>query len=325
MAVYTEVSFEQADAFVQSLGAGALRSIEPILAGIENTNYFVSTAAGEWVLTLFERLSDDELPFYLRLMQHLAMREVPAPRPRADSQGRLLHRLCNKPAALLERLPGRSVLAPQVAHIAAVGTMLAHLHAAACDFPDAQPHPRGLAWWRLTAPQVLPFLDPARAALLRDELAFLQQAYSDAALPQGVIHADLFRDNVVFDSDVGKPLLSGIFDFFFAGVDAWAFDIAVCLNDWCIDQATGRLVDEHAVAFVAAYESVRALTPGERQAMPMLLRAAAFRFWLSRLWDLYLPRDAALLRAHDPQHFERVLCQRRRRPWQPPYREPAVK
>jgi len=317
MAVYTEVSFEQAGALAQRLGVGALRSIEPILAGIENTNYFVTTADGQWVLTLFERLGAAELPFYLRLMQHLARRGVPAPQPRADGGGRLLHHLCGKPAALLERLSGRAVMAPQATHLSQIGAMLARLHLAAADFAQPQPHPRGLDWWQQTVPQVLPFLDAARAQLLCDELDYQQARYRDPALPHGVIHADLFRDNTVFDIDAGEPVLSGIFDFFFAGVDAWLFDIAVCLNDWCIDASTGRLIEGHAHTFVAAYETVRPLQPAERDAMPAMLRAAALRFWLSRLWDLHLPRDAALLRAHDPGHFERVLRLRRQQPWHP--------
>ena len=320
MAVYTEVSFAQADAFVSKLAHGPLHDVRPILAGIENTNYFVSSASGEWVLTLFERLQADELPFYLQLMQHLARRGLPVPRPQADRSGRLLHELVGKPAALLNRLPGRAVLQPNNEHLDQVGRMLARLHQAAADLPQRQPHARGLAWWSATVPQVLPFLDGERAALLRDELAF-QQAQADALarLPRGVIHADLFRDNVVFDGSAQAPALSGIFDFFFAGVDSLLFDIAVCLNDWCIDQGSGRLIDERARRFVAAYEQVRALQSAERQALPALLRAAAFRFWLSRLWDLHLPRDASLLRAHDPAHFERVLRQHLIRPWQAIY------
>ena len=318
MAVYTELSFEQVDAFVQTLAHGPLQRVQPILAGIENSNYFISTASGEWVLTLFERLRADELPFYLQLMQHLARRGLPVPQPQADNTGRLLHELAGKPAALLNRLAGRAVLQPEAEHIGQLGRMLARLHHATADFPQRQPHARGLAWWAVTVPQVLPFVDAERAALLRDELQFQQaQAGAVARLPHGVIHADLFRDNVVFDGPAGAPTLSGMFDFFFAGVDSLLFDIAVCLNDWCIDHASGRLSDSRANTLLAAYETQRALQPAERHALPAMLRAAAYRFWLSRLWDLYLPRDASLLRAHDPMHFERVLRQHLTRPWQP--------
>jgi homoserine kinase type II len=323
MAVYTEVSFEQADRFVQALGRGRLSALQPIAGGIENTNYFASTEQGEWVLTLFERLSREELPFYLRYMQHLARHGIPVPEPQADPAGQILHELNGRPAALLDRLNGRHVLAPDLQHIAQVGEMLARLHLAGADFELRQPHLRGLDWWIQTVPTVLPFLDAERARLLREELHFQQSVAASAAaatLPRGAIHGDLFRDNVVFDASDdtdGRDRLSGLFDFFFAGVDTFLFDLAVCLNDWCIDPASGRLIEPQAAALCDAYHRVRPLTGAELRLMPGLLRAAALRFWLSRLWDLHLPRDATLLTAHDPEHFERVLCRRIESPWHP--------
>ncbi|MGL6109209.1 MAG: homoserine kinase [Rubrivivax sp.] len=322
MAVYTEVSFEQADRFVQGLGRGRLIALRGITAGIENTNYFATTEQGEWVLTLFERLSSEELPFYLNYMQHLARHALPVPQPQADAAGQILHQLNGRPAALVNRLRGRHVLAPDLQHIAQLGQMLAHLHLAGADFAGCQPHLRGLAWWIDTVPLVLPFLDDERARLMREELAFQRAVAASgaaAALPHGVIHADLFRDNVVFDEVDAQDRLSGLFDFFFAGIDSLLFDLAVCLNDWCIDQPSGRLVDEQAEAFCAAYGQVRNLSGAELRLMPAMLRAAALRFWLSRLWDLHLPRDASLLEARDPTHFERVLRDRIERPWHPPH------
>jgi homoserine kinase type II len=320
MAVYTEVRFEQADAFVRGLGRGRVTALRGIAAGIENTNYFVSTDQGEWVLTLFERLSGEQLPFYLRYMQHLAQHGIPVPEPQPDASGEILHHLCGRPAALVNRLPGRHVLAPELPHLEQMGAMLARLHRAGADFPLQQPHLRGLAWWIATVPEVLPFLDEPRAQLLRDELTFQRSVAATpaaAALPRGAIHADLFRDNVVFDEVAGEDRLSGLFDFFFAGIDSLLFDLAVCLNDWCIDQSSGRLLEDHAGAFCDAYQQVRPFSSGELRLMPALLRAAALRFWLSRLWDLHLPRDATLLQAKDPGHFERVLRQRIERPWHP--------
>jgi homoserine kinase type II len=320
MAVYTEVRFEQADAFVRSLGRGRLTALHGIGAGIENTNYFAATDQGEWVLTLFERLAPEQLPFYLRYMQHLARHGLPVPEPQADAQGRLLHALCGRPAALLTRLPGRHVLAPDAAHVEQVGEMLARVHQAGSDFELRQPHLRGLDWWIATVPEVLPFLDDARAQRLRDELQFqrgVAAGAAAAALPRGPIHADLFRDNVVFDAAGGADRLSGLFDFFFAGVDSLLFDVAVCLNDWCIDLQSGRLRENLAAAFCDAYQRVRPFTGAEARLMPALLRAAALRFWLSRLRDRHLPRDAALLHAKDPAHFERVLADRIERPWHP--------
>jgi homoserine kinase type II len=328
MAVFTEVSADEASAFVARLSVGKLSDLRGIQAGIENSNFFLDTqdkgTTRHWVLTLFERLSFEQLPFYLELMRHLALRGIPVPMPQADASGAILHTLKGKPAALVDRLPGGHQLAPDADHCSQVGAMLARMHEAAHDLPLQQPNLRGLAWWVETVPLVRPFLGDAQRALIDSELAFQQQLAASpayASLPRGPIHADLFRDNVMFEPGGahgrGHERLCGFFDFYFAGVDALLFDIAVCLNDWCIDLASGRLVDERAQAFVAAYETVRPLSANERRLMPALLRGAALRFWLSRLWDFYLPRDAALLKAHDPSHFERVLRARVAVPWHP--------
>jgi len=319
MAVYTEVSFDEAAALVAGLGLGSLTSLTGIRSGIENTNYFADTGQGRYVLTVFERLTFEQLPFYLRLMKHLADRGIPVPGPKANAAGEILHKVQGKPAAVVDRLRGSHRLAPDAHHCASLGAMLARMHAAGADFPMHQPNLRGLPWWNETVPVVLPFLTDAQRELLSTELAFQQQVDASpayAALPRGPIHADLFRDNAMFDaSPAGDDQLTGLFDFYFAGVDTLLFDIAVCLNDWCIDLETGRLDETRAAVLVAAYSTVRALNPNERRLLPALMRAAAFRFWLSRLWDLHLPRDASLLTAHDPTHFERVLRERIAAPW----------
>jgi homoserine kinase type II len=309
MAVFTEVPFEEAAALLRGLELGELRAKAPCYGGIENTNYFVDTDRGEYVLTLFERLAWEQLPFYLHLMQHLASRDVPVPRPAPDAEGRILHRLKGKPAAVVGRLHGRSELTPDARHCGAVGEMLARMHLAGRDYDRHQPNPRGLPWWKETVPVLLPYVGEAQRTLLLDELGFQTQiaASSDyAALPRGPVHADLFRDNVMFE----EGCLSGFLDFYFAGCDTFLFDIGVCLNDWCVDLDNGRADAERTVAFLTAYESVRPLVPEERRLLPALERAAALRFWISRLWDHYVPREAAVLKAHDPSHFERVLRQR---------------
>ncbi|AWI52810.1 homoserine kinase [Aquabacterium olei] len=314
MAVFTEVSPQEAADLLSTLNLGTLQSMQGCASGIENTNYFVSTDRGDYVLTLFERLSFAQLPFYLKLMHHLAARGIPVPAPQADAQGEILHTLKGKPAAVVTRLKGRNQLSPQVADCAQVGAMLARMHLAGADYPLQQPNLRGLPWWTETVPVVLPFLSAEQAAMIIDELAFQQALAATpayAGLPRGPVHADLFRDNVMFDG----PTLSGFFDFYFAGVDTFGFDIAVCLNDWCIDLATGALDEARAAAFVAAYDAVRPLTHEEQALLPALLRGAALRFWTSRLWDFHLPRDAAMLQPHDPSHFERVLTLRRNQPW----------
>ncbi len=311
MAVFTEVTPAQAAALLRPLGLGELIELRGCPGGIENTNYFASVRAAsgerhEYVLTLFERLGFEQLPFYLYLMQHLAAKGIPVPNPAPDASGNILHRLQGKPAAVVNKLRGHSELSPQTGHCAQLGTLLARMHLAALDYPRQQPNLRGLAWWNETAPLVLPHLAPEQADLLRSELA-LQNALllSDdyQSLPRGPVHADLFRDNAMFEG--GE--LTGVFDFYFAGCDTWLFDLGVCLNDWCIDLASGQPDAARSHALLEAYQRVRPFTAAEQALLPMLLRAAALRFWLSRLWDWYLPRSAALLQPHDPTHFERVL------------------
>jgi homoserine kinase type II len=313
MAVFTEVPESEAGALLRALKLGELRGLRGIQGGIENTNYFVTAedllGRREYVLTLFERLTAQQLPFYLHLMKHLAQRGIPVPDPAGDANGDILHTVCGKPAALVDRLPGHSELAPTAHHCTEVGAMLARMHLAARDYNRSQPNLRGLSWWNETVPVVLPFVEPAQADLLRAELAYQNHVAGSAAyaaLPRGPIHADLFRDNVMFDG--GR--LTGFFDFYFAGVDSWLFDIAVCLNDWAIDLATGADDAGRASAFLAGYASVRPLSAAERQLLPAMARAGALRFWISRLWDFHLPREASLLKPHDPGHFERVLRQR---------------
>ncbi len=323
MAVYTEVPFSDAARLVAGLGIGELRELTPCAGGIENTNYFATTSTGRYVLTLFERLGAEALPFYLGLMKHLADRGVPVPAPHADASGSLLLRLAGKPAAVVDRLPGDHRLAPDATDCARVGAVLAKLHLAGRDFAAEQPNLRGLAWWNETVPVVLPHLAPGQAELMSDELAFQRQLGASAALaalPRGVVHGDLFRDNIMFVGDE----VAGVFDFYFAATDCLLYDIAVALNDWCIDLASGRLDEDRAGVFVGAYAGHRPLDPTELRLLPALMRAAAFRFWLSRLWDVHLPRSAVLLTAHDPTHFERVLRQRRESPWHPAGRPGAL-
>ena len=316
MAVYTEVTPAAAQELLQQLHLGELQALRGIEGGIENTNYFVTTRSGEWVLTLFERLTFDQLPFYLHLMKHLAQHGIPVPDPAADANGHILHRVCDKPAAVVNRLRGHSVLAPQPSHCAAVGALLARMHLAGRDYEREQPNLRGLAWWNETVPVVLPHLQLDQAALLRAELAYQNHVAASSAfraLPRGPIHADLFRDNVLFEDDI----LTGFFDFYFAGVDSWLFDIAVCMNDWCVDLPTGAHDVARATALLNAYASVRPLCAAERQLLPAMARAGALRFWISRLWDYHLPREASMLKPHDPRHFERVLRERVLNPVRP--------
>ncbi|MES2758627.1 MAG: homoserine kinase [Pseudomonadota bacterium] len=309
MAVFTAVSLDDLTHWIEQFPLGKAIAIKGIASGIENSNFFITTERGEFVLTIFENLTFEQLPFYLQLMRHLADRGVLVPAPVANDRGELVVALHGKPAAIVSKLDGTSQMDPQPAHCAAVGAMVARMHLAARDFPLSQPNLRGLDWWSETTPKVLPFLSGDNAALLRAEMAF-QQAYAagDAyrRLARGPVHADLFRNNVMFDGD----RLTGFFDFYFAGCDSWLFDLAVTVNDWCIAPDTGVLDAARVRAMLDAYHAVRPFTPEEGASWQAMLRAAALRFWLSRLYDFYLPREAEMLTPHDPTHFERILRER---------------
>jgi len=258
-------------------------------------------------------LTAKQLPFYIELMHHLAQRGVPVPQPQTRLDGSRLSTVLQKPAAIVNRLPGGYEPAPSLAHCALAGQTLAQAHLAAKDFNLSQPNLRGLAWWEQTAPVVLPYLTPALAELLSNTLAeqramALTPDYK--TLPFGPAHCDLFRDNVLFAGTHTKPQMGGLIDFYFAGCDTWLFDVAVCVNDWCIDLATGIVKPAYATAWLSAYASLRPFTAAEHRLWPSILRAAALRFWISRLYDFYLPRSAQTLKPHDPTHFERVLQQR---------------
>ncbi|NDC61172.1 MAG: homoserine kinase [Betaproteobacteria bacterium] len=313
MAVFTEVSEQHARELLDHLCIGEWVSMQGIRSGIENTNYFLTTDQGDYVLTVFERLSHAQLPFYLYLMKHLAERGFAVPHPQSNQQGDILLTLLDKPAAVVNRLAGQSEMNPQSVHCMAMGRTLAQMHLAAQDFEPWQSNLRGLAWWNDTVPQILPFLSDSQTQLLSHELAFQNHvsglsAYT--AMPRGPVHADVFRNNVMFVGDE----LTGVFDFYFAGVDHWLFDLGVCVNDWCIDQDTGSIDEQRLQAMLNAYQTIRPLQAAERQLFNALLRAAALRFWISRLWDFHLPRQASMLQAHDPEHFQRVLQQRVQHP-----------
>jgi homoserine kinase type II len=301
MAVFTSVSRAELTAWLGDYSLGQLLELQGIASGIENTNYFVTTSNGRFVLTLFEILSADELPFYLNLMAHLARHGIPCPNPVANRSNQFLGTLKGKPACIVSRLSGKSTTAPSSAQCASIGAMLGQMHIAGQSFSQIMPNPRGAAWRAATAPQVQSFLDAQQAALLESEVT-LQAKQDWTSLPQGVIHADLFRDNVLLEEN----RVGGLIDFYFACSDALLYDVAITVNDWCMN-ADGTLDPAKTRSFLRAYHAVRPLLDSEHGAWPLLLRVAALRFWLSRLFDKYLPRDGELIHAHDPHHFERIL------------------
>jgi len=314
LSVYTHVSEEELSAWLLQYSVGRLAGCEPIKAGIENSNYFVTTTQGRYVLTLFERLPAAELPFYLDLMAHLARHGIPCPAPIADLSDRYLQSLKGKPAALVSRLPGKSIERPDAAACGELGALLARMHLAARSYGAYLENPRGPKWWRVAAREVKDFLDKDKYELLEREIEFqAQHRFPD--LPRGPVHADLFRDNALFE----RGRISGVIDFYFAGVDCLLYDVAVCVNDWClVDPAGDGVLDaERTRALLAAYHAVRPLTGIEGEAWPVVVRAAALRFWLSRLHDLHLPRPGPMVHAHDPEQFRRILASRvaRGAPW----------
>lgn len=301
MSVFTPVTEPQLRDFLGAYDLGELVVYRGIEEGIENTNFFLTTTHGEFVLTLFERTPAADLPYFLGVMDHLARAGIPSARPMKRRSGEVLGSLNGRATAIVERLPGGGLDQPGVGQAHALGQVLARMHLAAADFPAQRDNCRGPAWWTPAAQQLQAKLPAEQWALLQDELAF-QAEVDQSALPGGVIHADLFRDNALFDGE----RLTGLIDFYYACNDAWAYDVAVCVNDWAIN-ATGRFNPEVYQALVGAYAAQRPFTAAEQQAWPAQLRRAALRFWVSRLLDWHFPREGELTYSKDPVEFERVL------------------
>ena len=301
MAVFTRVTEADITVWLNNYSLGTLLELQGIASGIENTNYFVTTSNGRFVLTLFEKLTSDELPFYLNLMAHLARHGIPCPSPVADKNNRFLGALNGKPACIVSRLSGKSVIEPSAANCAAVGAMLGQMHSAGQSFGEVMPNPRGASWRAATARQVTQFLPAQDAALLDSEVAHhAQHTLND--LPRGIVHADLFRDNVLLNDE----RVGGLIDFYFACNDALLYDVAITVNDWCMT-ANGELDAERTRAFLHAYHAARPFSAQEAASWPTALRVAALRFWISRLFDLHLPREGEIVNAHNPDQFKRIL------------------
>ncbi len=301
MSVFTTVTPDEMSARLKHYSIGSLVELKGILAGIENTNYFLTTTHGRYVLTLFERLSMRELPFYIDLMSHLARHGIACPAPIANLRNETLVELNGKPSVIATRLAGESVMAPATSHCAQIGEILAEMHLAGQTYDGRMKNPRGPEWWSRTAPEVMPFMSSDDAALLRSEVHFQAQHRFDK-LPTGAIHADLFRDNVLFDGD----RIGGLIDFYFACNDILLYDVAITVNDWCV-QDDGDIDPERAHALLTAYHAVRPFSAAEAGNWGVMLRAAALRFWTSRLYDLHKPRPAEMNSPKDPAHFQRVL------------------
>lgn len=305
MAVYTEVVDDALAPFVASYGIGTVLSCKGIAEGVENTNYMLATEQGRYILTLYERRVDPmDLPFFLGLMEHLAGRGFRCPTPVRDLDGRNLRTLAGRPAALVTFLEGLSVRRPAAVHCAAVGTALARLHRAAADFSLSRPNGLGQPQW---APLFARFsanaddIQPGLAGVIEHELSHLEAAWPKS-LPKGVIHADLFPDNVFF---LGNDI-SGLIDFYFACSDWLAYDIAVCLNAWCFEP-DGAFNITKGQALLRGYEAVRPIGADEAVALPLLARGAALRFLLTRAYDWLNTPATALVSRKDPGEYLRRL------------------
>lgn len=309
MSVFTVVERSELEPFLAGYAVGTLRNFSGISAGIENSNYFVSAGAGEYILTLFERTPATELPFFLALMAHLAAHNLPSARPLADNGGCYLGELKGRPAALVARLPGTSVARPGVEHCAAIGRVMAHMHLASLEFAPQRENDRGHPWRAAVSNLVAARLDTTDQRLLEESIdEFRDDPF--IGLPGGVIHADLFRDNALFDA--GR--LTGIIDFYYACSGAFVYDLAVAFADWCFDEDKLVLHRSLAAAMLTAYADVRPLLRVERDAWMGALRAVGLRFWLSRLNDHHFPREGVLTYAKDPEAYKRILLHGRGRP-----------
>lgn len=307
MSVYTNVSEQELAQFLKSYDLGKPQALVGISAGVENSNYFLDTDRGRFVLTLFERLSPAKIPYFLDLTDWLSAQGIPCPRPMHGRNGSSLSTLCNKPAAIVQCLSGRSIegRAPYAHEIQALGELLARMHKAGKGFPQRHPNPAGYQWWQDTARHLMPHLRPEDRQTIHDELQY-QAGIQRENLPGGVIHADLFPDNVLFEG----PQISGTIDFYYAGDDAWLYDLAVVANSWCADP-DGSLNNTLTQTLWKAYIDARPLQHGEEDLWFAMLRAAALRFWLLRLDALHFRRPGAMTQCKDPEEYRRILLQRR--------------
>ena len=305
MAVYTDVAADDLNKFLTGYEIGELRSYKGIAEGVENSNFLLHTAAGSFILTLYEkRVTEKDLPFFLALMEHLHARGITCPQPVKNKRGGVLGRLAGRPAAIVTCLDGLWLRRPNAGNCAAVGEALARLHLAGADFKMRRPNTLSIQSWRLLYEHAKDRGDAVRPGLCAEiakELDTLEKSWP-RDLPQGIIHADLFPDNVFFLGDK----LSGLIDFYFACTDTLAYDVAVCLNAWCFESDHSYNVTKGR-ALLKAYAKSRPLSAAERAALPVLSRGAAMRFLLTRLVDWLAVPDGALVKPKDPLEYFRKL------------------
>lgn len=304
MSVYTTIEESELITFLSNYNVGELKSFQGISDGIENTNYFVNTHRGRFILTIFEHHDFDEMQYYLNLMHHLADHKVPSANPVIDKQGHYLSHFKNKPIALVERLNGNSINRTTVDHCKQLGRAMGKMHAAGLSYTAKQANPRGPSWCRKTASLLMEKLSIDEQTTLNKEIDF-QKEHRHVDLPRGVIHADLFRDNALWDNNN----FSGIIDFYYSCDDVLLYDLAVAANDWCNNE-NASLNKVKVIALLTEYNNYRSLNKLEQKYWPTMLRAGALRFWLSRLYDKHFPRAGELVHTKNPDEFKSILIDR---------------
>jgi homoserine kinase type II len=301
MSVFTPVSDADARALLEHYALGELERLEGIAQGVENTNYFLTTTTGEYVLTLFEHIPRADLPFYVGLMDHLAHRDVVCPQPMRRENGEMLAEVNGKPACIVTRLPGAPRARPDAGDCRTVGEILARIHVGAVDYDAGLANWRGREWRESFAATLAPKLAAAENELIASENRY-QAMHDDSVLPQGVIHGDLFHDNVLWD-DEGH---GGVIDFYFACDDVLLYDVAIAVNDWCV-MPDASLDAGRAAAFIEGYEEARPLEDLEREMWPVMLRRAALRTWMGRLGYNHFPRESHMTIPKDHAFSRRLL------------------
>lgn len=313
MSVYTTVTASQLEGFLEQYDLGSLVAFEGIQSGIENTNYFVDTLKGRYVLTLFENHAASELDYYLGLMNHLADAGIHTPKPERDKTGRFLSQLCQKPATLVKRLKGKEVESDELGlgHLTTIGREMANYQKVAKSYPGERTNDRDWNWMQATLVQLKDQLPVAEVVAIEEELQWQLDGYQQglfATIGHGIIHADLFLDNVLFESS-HRVLNCGIIDWYYACNDYWLYDLAVLMNDWSkVETSSACYLDaEQANVLALAYATVLPFSDADRKAWPYMQRKAALRFYLSRLKDQLMPKDGELTLIKDPQVYRRLL------------------
>ena len=310
MSVYTSISDNEFSEILNNYSLGDFVSAQGIKAGIENTNYFVTTTTGEFVFTLFEKINQQELLFYVSLLQTLSAKGIACPQPQADINNQTINTIKAKPFTLVSKLKGKNLTTVNHKQCNAIAIELAKLHTITSSLSNPEntvlKNRRGKAWREKTAKKILSQLSTDDADLLSSELNYYQR-FDGSKLPKGIIHADLFKDNALFENDQ----LTGIIDFYDACYDNYIYDIAITINAWCTDES-GKLKENLVNAFLQGYQSIRELTDAEKQAGPIMLRMAAMRFWLSRLEDSLIPntqttQQGTLTHNKNPQEYQHIL------------------